>query len=76
VRGPDGFYDQALALQRISQAKGYDGDNPWADYANAGVDADGNIAVGLDVHECRQAANIREEDSETPWLTSRHHRVH
>ena len=69
--GPDGFYDSKRSpYNEYLKSKGYDGDNPWADYANAGVDADGNMASGWMFMNADRPANIREEDSETPWLTS------
>ena len=68
--GPDGFYDEKRSpYNAYLTSKGYDGDNPWADYANAGV-ADGEIASGWMFRNADKPANIREEDSETPWLTS------
>jgi arylsulfatase A-like enzyme len=69
--GPDGFYDSKRSpYNEYLKSKGYDGDNPWADYANAGVDAVGNMASGWMFMNADKQANIREEDSETPWLTS------
>ncbi|MBV7410598.1 sulfatase-like hydrolase/transferase [Maritimibacter sp. DP1N21-5] len=70
-QGPDGFYDRKRSpYNEYLKSKGYDGDNPWADYANASVDDDGNIASGWMFKNADKPANIREEDSETPWLTS------
>jgi arylsulfatase A-like enzyme len=70
-QGPDGFYDRKRSpYNEYLKSKGYDGENPWADYANAGVDDDGNIASGWMFMNADKPANIREEDSETPWLTS------
>ena len=68
-QGPDGFYDSRRSpYNEYLNAKGYDGDNPWADYANAGVE-DGQIASGWMLGNADKPANIAEEDSETPWLT-------
>jgi arylsulfatase A-like enzyme len=68
--GPDGLYDQKRSpYNEYLKSKGYDGENPWADYANAGV-SDGEIASGWMFHNADKPANIREEDSETPWLTA------
>ena len=68
--GPDGFYDEKPSPYNAYLAsKGYDGDNPWADYANAGL-VNGAQASGWMFDNVRLPANIREEDSETPWLTS------
>lgn len=69
--GPDGFYDTKRSpYNEYLKSRGYDGENPWADYANAGIDADGNVASGWMFNNADRPANIREEDSETPWLTS------
>ncbi len=69
-QGPDGFYDAKRSpYNEYLKAKGYDGENPWADYANAGV-SDDQIASGWMFRNADKPANIREDDSETPWLTS------
>ncbi|MCE2517430.1 MAG: sulfatase-like hydrolase/transferase [Alphaproteobacteria bacterium] len=68
--GPDGKYDNRPSpYNDYLKEQGYDGDNPWHDYANAGVDEDGNIASGWLYKNAARPANIREQDSETPWLT-------
>lgn len=68
--GPDGDYDQKRSpYNEYLKSKGYDGENPWADYANAGV-SDDQIASGWMFRNADKPANIHEEDSETPWLTS------
>ena len=68
--GPDGYYDEKRSpYNEYLKPKGYDGENPWADYANAGI-TDDQIASGWMFRNADQPANIREEDSETPWLTS------
>jgi len=69
--GPDGFYDRKRSpYNEYLKAKGYEAANPWHDNANAGVDG-GEIASGWFFRNADQPANIREEDSETPWLTDR-----
>ncbi len=71
AEGPDGFYDKGRSpYNAYLNALGYDGENPWADYANAGVE-DGDIASGWMFANADKPANIREEHSETPWLTGR-----
>lgn len=68
--GPDGYYDEKRSpYNEYLKSKGYDGENPWADYANAGIRGD-QIASGWMFRNADKPANIREEDSETPWLTS------
>jgi arylsulfatase A-like enzyme len=70
--GPDGFYDPggALAYNDYLRAKGYDSDNPWHDFANSGLDEDGNVLSGWFLRHSDKPANIAEEDSETPYLTT------
>ncbi len=70
AQGPDGFYDQKTSpYNAYLSAKGYAGDNPWADHANAGI-SDGQIASGWMMQNAVLPANIREEDSATAWLTT------
>ncbi|MEX3010671.1 sulfatase-like hydrolase/transferase [Hoeflea sp. TYP-13] len=70
--GPDGFYDEKRSpYNEYLKSKGYPSENPWADFANAGVDEDGNTASGWMFANADKPANIREEDSETPWLTQK-----
>ncbi len=71
--GPDGFYDPEGAQQYNAylSAKGYDSDNPWHDFANSGLDAQGNVLSGWFLKNAAEPANIAEEDSETPYLTTR-----
>jgi arylsulfatase A-like enzyme len=71
AEGPDGFYDEKRSpYNEYLKSKGYDGDNPWSQNANAGV-KDGQIASAWMFDNCDLPANIREEDSETPWLTQK-----
>ncbi|MEE9429112.1 MAG: sulfatase-like hydrolase/transferase [Paracoccaceae bacterium] len=70
AEGPDGFYDEKRSpYNEYLKSKGYPSENPWADFANAGVE-DGDIASGWMFQNANKPANIKEEDSETPWLTS------
>ncbi len=71
--GPDGFYDPdgAQECNKHLAAKGYESDNPWHDFANSGLDEDGNVLFGWFLKNSTEAANIAEKDSETPYLTGR-----
>ncbi|MFV0383959.1 sulfatase-like hydrolase/transferase [Paracoccus sp. (in: a-proteobacteria)] len=71
--GPDGVYDPQgkWRYDEYLRARGYDSDNPWHDFANSGVDDDGNVLSGWFLKNSTEAANIAEEDSETPYLTRR-----
>ncbi len=71
--GPDGPLSEpgGTAYDAYLRARGYDGDNPWHDHANSGVDAQGNVLSGWFMRHASEAANIEEADSETPYLTRR-----
>ncbi|GAA6202814.1 sulfatase-like hydrolase/transferase [Aquicoccus sp. SU-CL01552] len=71
--GPDGSYDPdgAREYNKWLRAKGYESDNPWHDFANSGLDAEGNVLSGWFLKNSREPANIAEQDSETPYLTGR-----
>ncbi|MFY0617635.1 sulfatase-like hydrolase/transferase [Shimia sp.] len=71
--GPDGFYDDggALKYNDYLRDKGYEGDNPWHDYANSANDGAGNVLSGWFMENSDKPANIIEDDSETPYLTRR-----
>ena len=69
--GPDGYYDEKKSpYNEYLKSKGYEGENPWADFANAGIDENNQMTSGWFMRHANTAANIEEEDSETPWLTS------
>ncbi|OUS33832.1 phosphonate monoester hydrolase [Rhodobacterales bacterium 56_14_T64] len=71
AEGPDGFYDAKRSpYNEYLKSKGYPGNNPWNDFANAGVEGD-DIASGWFMVNADKPANIAEEDSETPWLTTK-----
>ncbi|KAE9632737.1 sulfatase-like hydrolase/transferase [Parasedimentitalea maritima] len=71
AEGPDGFYDAKRSpYNEYLKSKGYPGDNPWNDFANAGVEGE-DIASGWFMANADKPANIAEEDSETPWLTTK-----
>ena len=71
--GPDGAYDPkgCAAYNAYLRSKGYEAENPWHDFANAGRDDDGKIASGWLMHNAGKPAAIAEEDSETPYMTRR-----
>ncbi len=71
--GPDGPYDRqgAKTYNEYLRVKGYASENPWHDFANAGIDEAGDIASGWFMKNADKPANIKEEDSETPYMTRR-----
>lgn len=51
---------------------GFDSENPWHDWANAGVDPEtGDVASGWFMKHANLAARVPEEHSETPYMTRR-----
>lgn len=50
---------------------GYTSENPWEDFANSGVDADGELLSAWLLKNSRLAANVPEEHSETAYMTDR-----
>jgi len=71
--GPEGFYDEggAATYNEWLRERGYPGDNPWHDFANSARDAEGNVLSGWLLENARKPAAIHEEDSETPYMTTR-----
>jgi len=53
------------------QSLGYEAENPWHDNANSGVDEAGNVQSGWHNRNAKYPANIKEEHSETPYMTNR-----
>jgi arylsulfatase A-like enzyme len=50
---------------------GYDGENPWHDWANSGLDESGQIASGWLLRNAHRAARIPDQHSETAWTVDR-----
>jgi arylsulfatase A-like enzyme len=72
AQGPEGYYDEKRSpYNEYLKQKGYGGENPWHAHANSGIDKQGNIKSGWWLNNASLPANIAEEDSETPYLTSR-----
>jgi arylsulfatase A-like enzyme len=73
AEGIDGRYDEkgALKYNAYLRDRGYEGDNPWHDYANSGIDDAGNVLSGWFLKNSAEPANIAEADSETPYMTRR-----
>lgn len=70
--GPDGAYENYRPpYETYLRAKGYDGPNPWHDWANS-VDLGGNrIGSGYVMKHARKPARLPDEDTETPYMTRR-----
>ncbi|KAA3629897.1 MAG: phosphonate monoester hydrolase [Proteobacteria bacterium] len=68
---PDQNFDPDLAYNRYLRAHGYHSENPWNDFANAAEDESGNILSGWYLRHAARPARVREEHSETPYMTDR-----
>ncbi len=58
-------YDQYL------REHGMDGDNPWEEWANTGIDNNGEPVSGWMLENAPYPARVPKEHSETAWLTTR-----
>jgi arylsulfatase A-like enzyme len=68
--GPDGRYPNPRYNQWLNE-KGYTGENPWHDWANAAQGPGNTLASGWAMRNARLPARVKEEDSETPYMTRR-----
>lgn len=70
--GPDGRYEPKRPFyEDYLNKKGYPGEYPWQDFAN-GVDLPGGeIGNGFAMRHAPLPARVKEEDSETPYMTRR-----
>jgi arylsulfatase A-like enzyme len=70
--GPDGRYDRRKPrYNEYLNQKGYAGDNPWHDWANAAQGEGNELASGWAMRHAAKPARVKEEDSETPYMTRR-----
>ncbi|MEX3008691.1 alkaline phosphatase family protein [Hoeflea sp. TYP-13] len=60
-----------LAYNDWLKSKGYVGENPWNDYANAAEGPDGEVLSGWYLRNSKLPARVREEHSETVYMTNR-----
>ncbi len=68
---PDSIVSPRLRYNRYLREQGYDSWNPWDENANSGVDEEGNVHSGWYWRNSVYPANIKEEHSETPYMTGR-----
>jgi len=70
--GPAGKYDpREPRYNAWLRSLGYDGDNPWDDWANAAADEEGNLLSGWLLRNSTRPARVKAEHSETPYMTQR-----
>lgn len=68
---PDSARQGWSAYDDYLVSHGYDSDNPWGDFANSGLDEDGERLSAWLLKNSRLAANVPEEHSETAYMTNR-----
>lgn len=60
-----------LAYNDWLRAHGYDGENPWNDYANTAEGPNGELLSGWYLKHSNLPARVKEEHSETAYMTRR-----
>ena len=68
---PDGAKKQPTHYNKHLAALGYDGPNPWHQWANSGRGDDGEILSGWLLKHASEPAAVAEKESETPYATTR-----
>ncbi|MQY43953.1 sulfatase-like hydrolase/transferase [Epibacterium sp. SM1969] len=68
---PDGAKKQPSHYNKHLKELGYGGPNPWHQWANSGRGDDGEILSGWLLKHASEPAAVAEEDSETPYTTTR-----
>jgi arylsulfatase A-like enzyme len=68
---PDLVADANLAYNRYLREQGYEGSNPWHDFANAVEGPNGEVLSGWYMRNAHLPARIAEEHSETAYMTNR-----
>jgi arylsulfatase A-like enzyme len=68
---PDEIAPRDIAYNRYLREQGYNVDNPWHEFANAGRGDDGEVLSGWLMRNARRPATVKEEHSETAYMTDR-----
>ncbi|QXT38232.1 sulfatase-like hydrolase/transferase [Gymnodinialimonas ceratoperidinii] len=68
---PDSAKQNWSAYDDYLVAHGFESDNPWEEFANSGIDPDGELLSAWLLKNSRLAANVPEEHSETAYMTNR-----
>lgn len=68
---PDGASKPPSRYNQHLNDKGYKGENPWHHAANSGTNDDGDVLSGWLLKHASEPAAVAEEDSETPYTTTR-----
>lgn len=62
---------RSLAYNDWLKDKGYEGENPWNDFANSAQGPNGELLSGWYLENSNLPARVREEHSETAYMTDR-----
>lgn len=68
---PFGIVNEPNSYQDHLRGLGYGGANPWEQWANSAEGEDGEILSGWLMEHAGKPARVKNEDSETPYTTSR-----
>lgn len=68
---PEVTLDPDLAYNTYLRELGFDGENPWHNWANSAEGPDGEILSGWHMRHARLPARVPEEHSETAYMTNR-----
>ena len=68
---PDQSVSPDLGYNNFLRKLGYEGHNPWHEYANSGEDEQGEIQSGWYMRNAHLSARVKEEHSETAFTTNR-----
>jgi arylsulfatase A-like enzyme len=68
---PDPILPKGLGYNDYLRSHGFDGDNPWEEWANSAIDLDGKRVSGWQMRNAGLPARVPEEHSETAFTTRR-----
>jgi len=68
---PDPILPKDLGYNDYLRSHGFDGDNPWEEWANSAIDSNGKRVSGWQMRNAGLPARVPEEHSETAFTTLR-----
>ena len=68
---PDPILPKGLGYNAYLRSHGFDGDNPWEEWANSAIDSKGKRVSGWQMRNAGLPARLPEEHSETAFTTRR-----
>jgi arylsulfatase A-like enzyme len=70
-QGPAGSYEPLSAYSSYLRSQGYDGPNPWLNWANSALDDDAHVVSGFFIENAHRASRVAAAHSETAYATQR-----